>query len=127
GARSERVERALLERVVMLVGKPESLANVTDRYRDRRGPRRARAARLALLADGGAHRPDGSNGTAGAATDKPVNVDGRGTGLVLASAAVNVCTIIAKNYLAYARVLAKSLREHHPASRLWTLIVDDFD
>jgi glycosyltransferase involved in cell wall biosynthesis len=46
---------------------------------------------------------------------------------VLASAAVNVCTIIAKNYLAYARVLAKSLREHHPASRLWTLIVDDFE
>ena len=45
---------------------------------------------------------------------------------MLASAAVNVCTIIAKNYLAYARVLAKSLREHHPASRLWTLIIDDF-
>ncbi|MGN6868485.1 MAG: glycosyltransferase [Solirubrobacteraceae bacterium] len=39
---------------------------------------------------------------------------------------MNVCTIIAKNYLAYARVLAKSLREHHPTSRLWTLIVDDF-
>jgi glycosyltransferase involved in cell wall biosynthesis len=45
---------------------------------------------------------------------------------VLASAAVNVCTIIAKNYLAYARVLAKSLSEQHPGSRLWTLIVDDF-
>lgn len=39
---------------------------------------------------------------------------------------MNVCTIIAKNYLAYARVLAKSLTEHHPGSRLWALIVDDF-
>lgn len=40
---------------------------------------------------------------------------------------MNVCTIIAKNYVAYARVLAKSLTEHHPDSRLWTLIIDDFD
>ncbi|HZE05774.1 MAG TPA: hypothetical protein VE127_11145, partial [Solirubrobacteraceae bacterium] len=39
---------------------------------------------------------------------------------------MNVCTIIAKNYLAYARVLAKSFSEQHPGSRLWTLIVDDF-
>jgi glycosyltransferase involved in cell wall biosynthesis len=45
---------------------------------------------------------------------------------VLASSALNVCTIIAKNYLAYARVLAKSFAEHHPGSRLWTLIIDDF-
>jgi hypothetical protein len=40
--------------------------------------------------------------------------------------AVNVCTIIAKNYLAYARVLARSLAEHNPGSRLYTLIIDDF-
>jgi glycosyltransferase involved in cell wall biosynthesis len=39
---------------------------------------------------------------------------------------LNVCTIIAKNYLAYARVLAKSFTQQHPDSRLWTLIVDDF-
>jgi glycosyltransferase involved in cell wall biosynthesis len=42
-------------------------------------------------------------------------------------AAVEVCTIIAKNYVAHARVLARSLAEHNPDSRLWTLIIDDFD
>jgi glycosyltransferase involved in cell wall biosynthesis len=40
---------------------------------------------------------------------------------------VDVCTIIAKNYVAQARVLARSFREHHPDGRLWTLIIDDFD
>ena len=45
---------------------------------------------------------------------------------MLACAALNVCTIIAKNYVAYARVLAESLAEHHPEGRLWTLIIDDF-
>ncbi len=39
---------------------------------------------------------------------------------------MDVCTIIAKNYVAYARVLARSLAEHHRGSRLWTLIIDDF-
>jgi hypothetical protein len=39
---------------------------------------------------------------------------------------VEVCTIIAKNYLAHARVLARSLAEHNPQSRLWTLIIDDY-
>jgi glycosyltransferase involved in cell wall biosynthesis len=45
---------------------------------------------------------------------------------VLLCAALEVCTIIAKNYVAHARVLAKSLAEHHPDSRLWTLVIDDF-
>jgi glycosyltransferase involved in cell wall biosynthesis len=40
---------------------------------------------------------------------------------------VEVCTIIAKNYVAYARVLARSLAEHNPGSRLWTLIIDDYE
>jgi hypothetical protein len=40
---------------------------------------------------------------------------------------MDVCTIIAKNYVAHARVLAQSLAEHNPGSRLWTLIIDDFD
>jgi glycosyltransferase involved in cell wall biosynthesis len=40
---------------------------------------------------------------------------------------LNVCTIIAKNYLAHARVLARSLSTTHPGSRLWTLVIDDFD
>jgi hypothetical protein len=40
---------------------------------------------------------------------------------------VNVCTIIAKNYVAQARVLARSFAEQHPDGRFWTLIIDDFD
>ncbi|MBV9338360.1 MAG: hypothetical protein JO243_20935, partial [Solirubrobacterales bacterium] len=45
---------------------------------------------------------------------------------MLLCAGLQVCTIIAKNYVAHARVLAKSLAEHHPGSRLWTLVIDDF-
>ena len=45
---------------------------------------------------------------------------------MLLCAALEVCTIIAKNYVAHARVLAKSLAEHNPDSRLWTLVIDDF-
>ncbi len=55
---------------------------------------------------------DGSNGASGRQ--------------VLLCAALEICTIIAKNYVAHARVLAKSLAEHHPDSRLWTLVIDDF-
>jgi glycosyltransferase involved in cell wall biosynthesis/SAM-dependent methyltransferase len=40
---------------------------------------------------------------------------------------VNICTIIAKNYVAHARVLARSFTEHHPDGRCYTLIVDDPD
>nr|MDQ4040519.1 hypothetical protein [Actinomycetota bacterium] len=39
---------------------------------------------------------------------------------------MHFCTIIAKNYVAAARVLARSLTEHHPDSTLHVLIVDDF-
>jgi glycosyltransferase involved in cell wall biosynthesis len=35
------------------------------------------------------------------------------------------CTIIAKNYLAHARALARSLRRHHPEAPLYVLVVDD--
>ena len=45
---------------------------------------------------------------------------------MLLCAALEVCTIIAKNYVAHARVLATSLAEHHPDGRLWTLVIDDF-
>jgi hypothetical protein len=38
---------------------------------------------------------------------------------------MDICTIIAKNYVAYARVLARSFREHHPDSRCYTLVIDD--
>jgi glycosyltransferase involved in cell wall biosynthesis len=38
-----------------------------------------------------------------------------------------VCTIVSKNYLAYARVLAESLRQHHPDSQFFVLLVDRVD
>jgi hypothetical protein len=37
---------------------------------------------------------------------------------------MEICTIIAKNYLAAARVLAESLREDHPESRCHVLVID---
>jgi glycosyltransferase involved in cell wall biosynthesis len=40
---------------------------------------------------------------------------------------VDICTIIAKNYVAYARVLARSFRERHPDSRCYTLVIDDVE
>jgi len=38
---------------------------------------------------------------------------------------VHACTIIARNYLAHARVLADSFFEHHPSSSFTVLVVDD--
>lgn len=40
---------------------------------------------------------------------------------------MNACTIVAKNYLAHARVLARSLREQHPDSTLTVLVLDGLD
>ncbi len=40
---------------------------------------------------------------------------------------MDVCTIIAKNYLAQARVLARSLAEHEPGVRFKVLIIDDIE
>jgi hypothetical protein len=37
------------------------------------------------------------------------------------------CSIIARNYLAYARVLCRSLRRHHPDVPVYVLVVDDVD
>jgi glycosyltransferase involved in cell wall biosynthesis len=62
-----------------------------------------------------------------AAADDPLAPGTVAAGPLLAWPAVQVCTIIAKNYLAHARVLARSLERTHPGSRLWTLIVDEFD
>jgi glycosyltransferase involved in cell wall biosynthesis len=39
--------------------------------------------------------------------------------------AVNACTIIARNYLAHARVLAESFCEHHPDGTFTVLVIDD--
>ncbi len=41
------------------------------------------------------------------------------------TAATVVFTIVARNYLAYARVLAASLARHHPDSRLHVVVLDD--
>jgi glycosyltransferase involved in cell wall biosynthesis len=37
------------------------------------------------------------------------------------------CTIIARNYRAQARVLARSFSEHHPGERLQVLVIDDLE
>ncbi|MEE8525769.1 MAG: glycosyltransferase [Thermoanaerobaculia bacterium] len=38
--------------------------------------------------------------------------------------ALNACTIVAKNYLPFARVLARSFLEHHPDGRFFVLLID---
>lgn len=40
---------------------------------------------------------------------------------------MDICTIIARNYLAYARVLSRSFLTHNPDSRVYVLILDDED
>ena len=40
---------------------------------------------------------------------------------------MDICTIVAKNYLAHARVLARSYAEHHPGARTWVLVIDEVD
>ena len=40
---------------------------------------------------------------------------------------MNICTIIAKNYVSHARVLAESFRAHHPDGEVAVLVVDDFE
>jgi glycosyltransferase involved in cell wall biosynthesis/SAM-dependent methyltransferase len=38
---------------------------------------------------------------------------------------MHICTIIAKNYLAQARVLSESFRRHHPDGRVSVLVIDE--
>jgi len=38
---------------------------------------------------------------------------------------MDICTIVAKNYVSYARVLAHSFRAHHPDGRCFVLVIDD--
>ena len=40
---------------------------------------------------------------------------------------INACTIVARNYLAYARVLAASFLAHHPGGQFRVLLIDDED
>jgi SAM-dependent methyltransferase/glycosyltransferase involved in cell wall biosynthesis len=40
---------------------------------------------------------------------------------------MDICTIIAKNYVAQARVLTRSFLEHHPAGHCWVLVIDDYE
>ena len=40
---------------------------------------------------------------------------------------MRICTIVARNYLANARVLAESFRAHHPDGQVSVLVVDDVD
>lgn len=41
--------------------------------------------------------------------------------------AIVVCTVISKNYLAYARVFANSFLKHHPDGKVFVLLVDRVD
>lgn len=41
-----------------------------------------------------------------------------------AGVTLNACTIVSKNYISYARVLAESFLEHHPQGRFFVLLVD---
>ena len=40
---------------------------------------------------------------------------------------MDICTIIAKNYVAQARVLASSFAEHHPGGECFVLVIDDYE
>ena len=40
---------------------------------------------------------------------------------------MDICTIIAANYAPFARVLAESFKEHHPAARCFVLVIDDHE
>ena len=40
---------------------------------------------------------------------------------------MNICTIIAKNYIAHARVLAESFKEHHPEGTCYVLVIDEVE
>ena len=40
---------------------------------------------------------------------------------------MNICTIVASNYLAHARVLARSFTRHHPGAACHVLLVDDVE
>jgi glycosyltransferase involved in cell wall biosynthesis/SAM-dependent methyltransferase len=40
---------------------------------------------------------------------------------------MDICTIIAKNYVAQARVLASSFAQHHPGGRCSVLVIDDYE
>ena len=40
---------------------------------------------------------------------------------------MNICTIIAKNYLAQARVLAESFLRHDPGGSVAVLVIDEFE
>jgi hypothetical protein len=41
--------------------------------------------------------------------------------------AVAACTVVAKNYLSFARALARSFRQHHPEIPFFTLLADEVD
>ena len=40
---------------------------------------------------------------------------------------MHICTIIACNYVAFARVLAETFRTHHPDGTCWVLVIDELD
>ena len=50
-----------------------------------------------------------------------------GAGLAGSLLSMDICTIIAKNYVAQARVLARSFAKCHSAGRCFVLVIDEYD
>jgi hypothetical protein len=48
-------------------------------------------------------------------------------GRALTGAALHACTVVTRRYLAHARVLAESFREHHPDAGFSVVVLDDVD
>ena len=60
-----------------------------------------------------------------AQTFDPVPTGGRG--MTDGRPPLHACTIVSKNHLSYARVLARSFLDHHPGGRFFVLLVDRID
>ena len=56
----------------------------------------------------------------------PLSTSARVDNLVRAPTTI-ACTIVSRNFLSYARVLARSFRTHHPDASFFVLLVDPFD
>src|SRR3954453_2043844 len=100
------MQGAFLQRRVALVRDAERLGEVPDRDRrlQRRGGRRTR-----WLGERGRGQGRPTVAAAGCAIRERLHA----------------CTIIARNYLHFARVLARSFHEHHPGGRFSVLVIDD--
>jgi glycosyltransferase involved in cell wall biosynthesis len=87
--------------------------------RDRRAPRPNNESRSSNSSN--KHQPNGQESSPQSSQAEAVN------GGKPARVGTAICTIIAKNYLAFARTLALSFLSIHPESKCLVLVVDDFE